>query len=214
MKFSEYTVKEAQTLYNSISSHPFVAELASGSLPQEKFLFYINQDALYLETYRKVLTGIGAKLAHEDHAKSFLSFAMDTINVEKALHEFFLDGKKPTAAYSPACLLYTSFLARQLSLEPLELAVAAVLPCFHVYKYVGDYILSDYNKENPYINWINTYGGEDFANATERAFEIYDIMAENSTDRGRRLMLENYMICTKMEWMFWNSAYNLEQWQI
>lgn len=215
MKFSEYTIKEAQPLYNSIKEHPFVKELASGTLPEEKFLFYINQDALYLETYRKVLTGIGAKIESEDHAKAFLAFASDTIAVENALHEIYLQKSSARISYSPSCLLYTSFLARQLSLEPLEIAIAAVLPCFHIYKDVGDYILANYKENNnPYSSWINTYGGEEYASAVAKALEIYDAMAENTTDKVRKLMLENYLVCSRMEWLFWDSAYKLEKWLI
>ncbi|MDD4434483.1 MAG: TenA family protein, partial [Parabacteroides sp.] len=166
MKWSEKAWKAIEPIYEKTVTLPFIQELTNGTLDREKFIFYIQQDAMYLSDYGSVITGIASKLKDPAHTESFIRFAGDSIVVERALHESFIHGinEKDRLKPSPACLLYTSYLWRQLANAPIEVSVAAVLPCFWIYKAVGDYILANQtNEENPYQTWINTYGGDDFS---------------------------------------------------
>ena len=181
MKWSEKAWKAIEPIYEKTVTLPFIQELTNGTLDREKFIFYIQQDAMYLSDYGSVITGIASKLKDPAHTESFIRFAGDSIVVERALHESFIHGinEKDRLKPSPACLLYTSYLWRQLANAPIEVSVAAVLPCFWIYKAVGDYILANQtNEENPYQTWINTYGGDDFSRSVSRAIEICDELAE------------------------------------
>lgn len=216
MKWSEQAWIAIDPIFKRIVRMPFIDELIEGSLDREKFTFYLEQDALYLADYGKVLTGIASKLNDPEHIEAFVYFAGESIAVEKALHESFLSHKYGIKTQpSPSCLLYTSYLLRQLSVAPVEVVVAAVLPCFWIYKEVGDFILANqHGRVNPYQNWINTYGGEDFAESVASAIAIADELAENCTEEQREAMTEAFVMCSKLEWMFWNSAYNMEKWKI
>jgi len=215
MKWSEQTWKSIEPIYNNILELDFLHELMNGTLPAEKFYFYLRQDAIYLAEYGKVLAGIAMRMEKSEHREAFLRFSADTISVESALHEFYLQSA-PTAPHrgaSPACLLYTGFLSKQLLCYPIETALAAVLPCFWIYQKVGDYIVSHQTTEdNPYQNWIDTYGSEDFARTVEKAIAICDQVAEKSNLKTE--MTEAFTYASKMEWMFWDSAYRLENWPV
>ena len=53
-----FTTKAWETIapiYNDILNMPFIIELQNGSLPIEKFQFYMLQDAKYLEHFGRVL---------------------------------------------------------------------------------------------------------------------------------------------------------------
>lgn len=216
MKWSEEAWKAIGPIYKGIQKMPFISELINGSLEEEKFLFYLKQDAVYLSDYGKVLTGIAAKLNEFKHVEAFINFAGDSVAMEKELHEsFFKDIWSNQTKASPACLLYTSYLMKQLHFAPVEVSVAAVLPCFWIYKEVGDYILANQVEgDNPYQSWIDTYGGEEFAAAVRLAISIADELAEQCTPKQREAMTEAFVMCSRFEWMFWNSAYNKEQWKI
>ena len=217
MKWSEKAWKAIEPIYEKTVTLPFIQELTNGTLDREKFIFYIQQDAMYLSDYGSVITGIASKLKDPAHTESFIRFAGDSIVVERALHESFIHGinEKDRLKPSPACLLYTSYLWRQLANAPIEVSVAAVLPCFWIYKAVGDYILANQtNEENPYQTWINTYGGDDFSRSVSRAIEICDELAESCTESRQKEMLEAFVVCSKMEYLFWDSAHNLEHWKI
>lgn len=214
MKWSEQAWNSIESIYNKILDLPFLHELMDGTLPPEKFYFYLRQDAIYLSEYGKVLIRIASRLEKSQHKTAFLSFAADAITVESTLHTSYLK-EAPQTSYkgaSPSCLLYTGFLAKQL-LYPVETALAAVLPCFWIYQRVGEYIVGHQtNNHNPYQAWINTYGNEDFARTVINAIAICDEVADNSPLKTE--MTEAFAYSSRMEWMFWDSAYQLEKWKI
>ena len=112
--------------------------------------------------------------------------------------------------------MYTSYLSRVVCNQSVEEGLAAVLPCFTIYKEIGDYILKNQtNKEdNPYQDWINTYGGEDFATSVNHAIDITNMYAEDANDKTLLRMNTAFRKASQLEWMFWDSAYNKEQWKI
>lgn len=215
MTWSKEAWKEALPAYDKILRHPFLEELLDGSLPGEKFVFYLRQDALYLAEFGRALSGIASRVESLEDSESFLGFARDTMFVERVLHESYLQ-KEPRSNIeaTPSCLLYTSYVQRQLS-GPIEVAMAAVLPCFWVYKEVGDYLLAQKSVAgNPYQAWIDTYGGKEYAAAVRRCIDICDNHAERASQSVRKAMTDVYVMGTRMEWMFWDSAYRLEGWPV
>jgi thiaminase/transcriptional activator TenA len=213
MKFSDTCWEFSLAVYDEILKLPFILELEKGSLSNERFNFYIRQDAIYLKEFGRALAVIASKAEDKKHADAFLEFARTAVAVEQELHNSFL--ADAAANPSPSCLLYTSYMLKQAALEPPQIGVAAVLPCFWVYREVGDHILARGNRENnPYQRWINTYGGEEYAAQVDIAISIFNELAENSAENLKNKMLETYMMSTKMEWLFWDSAYNMEKWSI
>jgi thiaminase/transcriptional activator TenA len=216
MKWSEKAWDSIEPIYRKTLELPFIQELITGTLDREKFVFYIQQDSIYLSDYGKALTAVATGLTKPEHIEAFIGFAGESIQVENELHKMLFAelqaDRKQTA--SPSCLLYTSFLLRQLN-APVEVMAAAVLPCFRIYKEVGDYILAHQAKGyNPYQAWIDAYGGDDFTESVRKATAICDELAENCTEEQRDRMTEAFITCSKMEWMFWDSAYRLEEWKI
>lgn len=215
---SWYEQVNTQNAYilEAIKKHPFIIGLMDGTLPEEVFKFYINQDALYLAEYKKILASVAVKCVDTDDTQFYLDSATGIINVENALHQIFLKDHQTTKEASPTCELYTSFLTSSVTNGSLEEGLAAVLPCFTIYKDVGDYILlNQQNKEyNPYQDWINTYGGEAFANSVNQAVEITNKYAANASSDLIKIMNSAFNKASRLEWMFWDSAYNKEVWKI
>lgn len=217
MKWSEKAWQAIEPVYQKTLELPFIQDLIKGTLDKQRFLFYLQQDSLYLADYGKVLTGIATRLNSPEHIKAFIDFAGEAMAAEKALHESFFVAYEATKDSKPSvsCLLYTSFLLRQLADASVEVMVAAVLPCFWIYKEVGDYILANQAKEdNPYRAWIDAYGGEEYERSVVRVITICDELADACTEEQQNAMIEAFVMCSKLEWMFWDSAYRLEQWNI
>ena len=142
MKWSEQAWETIAPVYKSIQEMPFIDELKNGTLPAEKFRFYMQQDACYLEHFARALALISARAVHLNDALSYIRFAENAIVVENALHEsYFVDfGVKAAAAPEPACHHYIHFLKSTAALDAVEVGMAAVLPCFWIYKQIGDQI--------------------------------------------------------------------------
>jgi thiaminase/transcriptional activator TenA len=215
MKWSDKAWEECASVYEKILELPFLNELMNGTLPQEKFHFYLQQDAIYLAEYGKILAGVAAKLDRKEWREDFLKFSSDTVVVEQALHEHYLKNSAKAIQATPTCALYTGHMYRHLASSSVEETLASVLPCFWVYKKMGDYILENQTEnQNPYQPWIDTYGGEDFALAVQKAIDICDEAAKETTPARQESMIRTFKLSFKMEWMFWDSAWRLEQWLV
>jgi len=55
---------------------------------------------------------------------------------------------------------------------------------------------------------------DEFAAAVQKAVDICDEVAASCTEAQRRAMIDAYVSCAKMEWMFWDSAWKLEAWPV
>ena len=76
MKLSERIRARAEKLWPRYLSHPFVTEMADGTLPEEKFRYYMLQDYLYLQDYVKIFAAIIQK-ADDFEQLRFLSGEME-----------------------------------------------------------------------------------------------------------------------------------------
>lgn len=220
-KWSDTAWIYSEDVYKNIIKLDFINELISGNLSKERFNNYIKQDVLYLKEYGNILIKISELLTDAKQIEYFKRFSSETIQVEEALHKSYIGASIPnTSEYiytqtSPSNMLYTSFLWKQIASGKVHFVLAAILPCFWVYKEVGDYILSkNISNNNPYIDWINTYGGESFAESVNIAIDICNSLAKQQSCNDRNEMLNIFRYCCKLEWLFWQSAYELEKWKI
>lgn len=217
MSWSKKAWKASHKIYDEIISMPFNQELAKGNLDLEKFKFYIAQDSLYLAEFGRALSLIAGRSHTTQHMLDFARFAEGAIVVEHALHaSYFKKFNVPEGIpASPGCQLYTQFLLTKASLDQVEVAMAAVLPCFWIYKEVGDHIYrNQQTANNPYQDWIETYAGEEFAGIVKRAITICDEVAENCSPIQQQAMTDAFVMASKLEWMFWDSAWRLEKWPV
>lgn len=217
MKWSEQAWQQSKFIYNRIINMPFNQELMQGTLPVEKFKFYIGQDAVYLGAFSRALSLIAARSYTLPQTLAFIKFAEGAVVVEKALHEayfkqFSING---LPAISPTCQNYTQFLLTKAALDDVAVAMAAVLPCFWIYKKTGDYIYHhNTSNNNPYQAWIDTYAGEEFKQVVDEAIAICDEVAQHCSPQQQNNMWQAYIMASKLEYMFWDSAYRLEQWPV
>lgn len=217
MKWSEQALQRVKPIYNQILNMPFNTELSNGTLPKEKFIFYLAQDAYYLLEFGRTLSAISGRMQNADLVMAFAAFSTGAIFAERNLHEsYFVEfGLASDVQPTPSTLLYTSYILSQAAYANIEIAVAAILPCFWIYKAVGDHIFAQQNgSKNPYKRWIDMYAGVEFAAAVEKAIDITDELAAQANAVTQQKMLDAFEMATRLEWMFWNSAYKLEKWKI
>ncbi|WCS28223.1 TenA family protein [Methylobacterium sp. NMS14P] len=199
---------------------PFNAELAAGTLPQDRFRHYIVQDAHYLIGFGRALSLAAAKAPDPDTIVQFSRAAQEAIVVERALHGgFFRDygiGPETFAAtpLTPASDHYVCYLMATAYAEPYPVLCAALLPCFWIYKAVGDDIFARAAPDNPYRAWIDTYAGDDFAAAVAAMIDATDRAARDASETERACMHRAFTQATRLEWQFWDSAYRDAAWAL
>lgn len=220
MTFSERAWEDIAPIYGAILDHPFIRELAGGTLSTERFRFYMVQDALYLAAFSRVLSLIADGAPDGDTTARFEEYARTALIVEQALHETFFErfGIAGEAAarseMTPTCLAYTGWLLATAHEQPFAVSVAAVQPCFRIYWEVGRHIQAGAASDNPYQLWIDTYGDESFGEAVRAVMATADRAAESAAPEVRDAMLRAFRRASRLEWMFWDSAYRLDGWPV
>jgi thiaminase (transcriptional activator TenA) len=219
-KFSDVCWEKSAHLRQAIRDMAFNRELARGTLPREKFQFYMLQDSIYLEAYARALSLASAKAPDTGAMLEFSGAAAGAIQVERALHagffrEFGIGETERTATEpSPTCLNYTNFLLAIGATGSYAELVAAILPCFWIYWDEGNHIAATATRPNPYDKWIGTYSDASFGDATRRVIAIADRIAADADPGTVARMQAAFLRCTQFEWMFWDSAYRLERWPV
>ena len=217
-RFSDEAWRSIAGLRDAIHRHPFIAELAAGTLSRARFQGYITQDALYLAQFARALAIAAAKAPDAATLEAFANWALGAVAVEQQLHGRYLAefGVDPAAVaavgLAPDCLAYTSFLIATAYHEPWEVAIAALLPCFWIYWDVGSAIARQAPAENPYGAWIETYAGEGFGAAVRAITAIVDTAAAPVTPLLRSRMLAGFSRAAQYEFLFWDGAYRRRGW--
>ena len=215
MKWIDQAWKASEHIYDATIKMPYIQELIAGTLPLEKFQYYLKQDSLYLQAYARALSFIAAKMNEEQFVLPFIKFAEGTIVIEAQMHGDYFEkfGIKDLGPIMPDAHHYVSFLKATAAADTVEEAIAAVLPCFWIYKEVGDYIYAQPRVENnPYQAWIDTYGSEEFAQLVKEILEIVTVLTERLTETQRQKMIDKYVMGARLEYMFWDGAYHLRNW--
>ncbi|MDU7383657.1 MAG: TenA family protein [Schaalia turicensis] len=215
MMFTDELWEEIAPIKKAIDQGQFVRGLGDGSLSQDKFNYYMVQDALYLAAYAKALAGL-ATFAHDpDDLVFWAEASANSIKVERELHASHVD-VMAAATPSPTCRAYSDFLAAQLASGEYGIAAAAVLPCFWIYQVVGTELLDTAGdlEKHPYGDWIGMYANPVFAEETKIVRGIVDRVAEGVLELQRQRMRDAFVQASRYEWMFWDAAWRMETWPI
>ena len=213
--FTDELWEEIAPIKKAIDQGQFVRGLGDGSLSQDKFNYYMVQDALYLAAYAKALAGL-ATFAHDpDDLVFWAEASANSIKVERELHASHVD-VMAAATPSPTCRAYSDFLAAQLASGEYGIAAAAVLPCFWIYQVVGTELLDTAGdlEKHPYGDWIGMYANPMFAEETKIVRGIVDRVAEGVLELQRQRMRDAFVQASRYEWMFWDAAWRMETWPI
>lgn len=213
--FTDELWEEIAPIKKAIDQGQFVRGLGDGSLSQDKFNYYMVQDALYLAAYAKALAGL-ATFAHDpDDLVFWAEASANSIKVERELHASHVD-VMAAATPSPTCRAYSDFLAAQLASGEYGIVAAAVLPCFWIYQVVGTELLDTAGdlEKHPYGDWIGMYANPVFAEETKIVRGIVDRVAEGVVELQRQRMRDAFVQASRYEWMFWDAAWRMETWPI
>ncbi|HMP74522.1 MAG TPA: TenA family protein [Kiritimatiellia bacterium] len=204
------------SIYEGILDHPFNRELMAGTLAATRFGYYVQQDSLYLRDYARALAMLAVKAPSPEVANDLMTYAQGGIAVEQALHGSFFKEFELVAVerQEPGCFAYTQFLLAATALEPFAVGLAAVLPCFWIYREVGLWIKEHATTPNRYQAWIDTYSDEAFGTAVARMLEITDAAAATASDELKEAMRRAFAMSTRCEWVFWDAAYREERWAV
>jgi thiaminase (transcriptional activator TenA) len=218
--FSRQLWSGIEETYAAIIEHPFVGGLRDGSLERESFEFYVVQDAHYLRDYARALSVASARAPTEPDIAMFAEHAAGAIAVERELHgtfftEFGLSEADVAATpMAPTNLAYTSYLLATAYGGSFAELLGAVLPCYWIYQEVGKELLQSGSPDPLYSRWIETYGGEEFAEVVQAVLDLTDRIGPELSEAERGRVAAHFAATSRYEWMFWDMGLRRERWPI
>lgn len=209
-------------LWQRQSEHPFLEALGDGSLPLPNFIFYICQDALFLDVLtRTFASGVGKATSHEV-MEQLGKYVLDTLSVESDLHRrygrrFQLTPSEMAATpLAPTNYAYTRHLLSIAATGTLPELLTAVLPCAWIYAEVSEKLVGQARpaEDHPYADWLNTYASPDFALVGAWLRATLDASAPSPGSVEEARLFEIFRFSTCYEWLFWEMAWRKEAWPI
>lgn len=220
-RFSARLRRGSGRIWRAIGSHSFLGELHAGTLPMDRFTYFILQDYLYLLDFAQVLCQAGAKSPNLETLELFARHALIAVEVERSFHASF--GKSlglsrpqldavPKGPITQAYIGHLQAVARGGSLGEI---VAAVLPCYWIYGEVGRRLYRNRpRKPKIYREWIETYASEAYWRPVREQIRLMDTLGAAAKRDEKSLMTSHFVLSSRYEYLFWDQAYRLEKWPV
>ncbi len=220
-KFSDSLRHRAQKIWRAIDAHPFLRELHTGTLPMDRFIYFILQDYVYLLDFAQVLCHAGSKSPDLKTLELFARHALGAVEVERTFHESFGESlgfsrqQLDQVPKNPTTHAYINHLQSVARSGTLGETVAAVLPCYWIYGEVGRRLYRNRpSKPKIYRQWIETYASEAFWKPVREQIQLMDTLGATASNSEKRLMTAHFLLSSRYEFMFWEQAYRLEKWPV
>jgi thiaminase (transcriptional activator TenA) len=220
MTFHDSLRQAAQPIWDAILAHPFLKELGEGTLPHERFLYFIRQDYLYLFDFARVLCLGGSKAEDLETLEMFAKHAANTVAVERVMHTGFMqrlglqaDGLLDSER-TPTAQAYTRHLLAVAREGTLGEIVAAVLPCYWIYMEVGRHLATCQPADAIYRDWVKAYGSETFAELVQQQLNLVDRLGARAPAHESQRMTGHFIQSSRYEYLFWDDAYRLAAWPV
>jgi len=212
--FSAELREAAAPVWEAQIAHPFVRGIGDGTLPEDKFRFYVRQDYLFLIDYGRLLALAAARAPRLEWMRRFSALAQSVLETEMDLHREFAGRwgvsmeQLESERTAPATDAYCDFLLRTASLGDFSELVAALLPCMWGYAEIGQRLAAEGLPDHErYAEWIAMYASSEFGQLAAWCRELTDAAADEVAGPGRRRMHAAFRASSEHEIAFWESAW-------
>ncbi len=220
--FTDATRARAAEVWKRELDHPFVRGLGDGTLPVDRFRFYLEQDYLFLIEYCRVFALASAKARDLETMGLFSGLLNDTLKIEMQLHRDYCqrleisESALVNATPAPVTLGYTNHLLTAAYSGSIGEIVAAVLPCQLGYVEIATALAkkSRGGGNSFYAEWINTYTSQEFVQGAERLVKLLDQLADGLPSRETEHMATLFLTSSRYEYLFWEMSWTNATWPV
>ncbi len=220
--FSAAIRARAETIWRRELEHPFVRGLGDGSLPLDRFRFYLRQDYAFLIEYCRVFALASAKARDLASARLFSGLLRDTLDTEMQLHRDYCrrlgiaEEELERTAPAPITHAYTRHLLSVAYAGTIADIAAAVLPCQLGYVEIASALAREGRggANSHYAEWIRAYTSPEFVAGAERLRSLLDELTAGWPARALEPLATIFLTSSRYEYMFWEMAWNLSDWPV
>jgi len=177
-----------EPIYAKTLQHPFLTGLTDGTLPKERFTFYLQQDAAYLDAFSQALLDLSQKAPDKQWAQTLRRHAKEAIAAEKKL---------PPAPMAPTNYAYVNHFRHAVATGTFAEGLASLLPCYWIYQEVGRELVRKGSKN---------------AKSVAEVLAMYNTAAPKLTPAQRANAKDLFIKSARYEYQFWDMAFRQEPW--
>nr|WP_325184411.1 thiaminase II [uncultured Oscillibacter sp.] len=217
MTVSQRLREAARPIWDRCLAHPFVTGIGDGTLPAEKFRYFMLQDYLYLFDYARVFA-LGVVKAREAALMRTFAQNVDAIlGGEMSIHRSYMERlgitEEQVLAVKPALdnLSYTHYMLSVSERGGPREITAAILACSWSYAEIGTALAAIPGAaDHPfYGEWIQGYASEDYGETNRALIELTDRLAAGASEAELKYLEEIFVNCSRYELGFWDMAWEM-----
>ena len=202
--------------WNKILSHKFIIEIAEDTLPIDKFVFYLKQDQIFLNSFCDLLAA-AARFTYDKQTKSwFESLIHNTSRYEMPMQNEILYQLEDNSEFigvsaEETTLKYTSYVKRVSDSKNLAIIVSAMAPCPWTYYEISETLIKTNIKTEAYKLWLRFYSSKESEKQVNQIKNLMNKLA-NSADEKKKIDMKNHFsVSCNYELEFWNMAHSYRQ---
>ncbi len=216
MKLTEKLYESAKDIWTQYLSHPFIREMAEGSLPVEKYRYYMLQDYAYLRDYIKIYAILISKSNDFKEIEFLCDSMMATLRETSRVHVPYMKQLGITEQSIREVVphiensSYTHYMICESQSRDILCGLVALLNCSWTYAYIAEHITEQYPyavKHKIYGSWFAGYTCDDYRDTNQALIDIVDRMSAKINEDETRTLCEIFTKCSMYELKFWNMAY-------
>ena len=219
MKLTERMYNGVQDIWPRYLKHPFVAEMAQGILPPEKFRYYMLQDYIYLRDYIKIFAA-GISKADDFDSIRFLCENMTAILEEtERVHVPYMKRLGITdeeiAAVTPHIdnSSYSHYMICEAQAGSILAGLTALLNCSWTYAYIAPAMVKQYPDapQHPdYGAWFAGYICDEYQQTNQELIDMVDRLSTGISTEEADKLCRMFRTCSLYELRFWDMVYAAE----
>ena len=210
--FSDRLWSSIREIYAATLKHPFLTGLVDGSLPKDRFEYYLKQDSLYLVAFAEALGVLASKAPRVDWMSTLNQHAIDCVKTERGLHEAILRGAA-AKTMAPVNYAYSNHYLATVHRKPFSEGLSALLPCYWIYWEVGRELRKKGSKNPDYQKWIVQYSDESYGKTVQLVLDMINEESKRLDEDRKQACVDLFVTSSRYEYLFWDMAWRLEAWK-
>ena len=219
MKTSERLHEAARPVWEKCLNHPFVKGIGDGTLPAEKFQYFMLQDYLYLFDYAKVFALGVVKSRDPELMRTFAENVDEILGGELNIHRAYMKRlgitEEQVFEVKPALdnLSYTNYMLAAANAGGPQEIVASILACSWSYAEIGQSLAEIPGAaEHPfYGEWIKSYASKEYAAVNDALIKLMDDLTEGASEEQLCYLTEIFVNCSRYELGFWDMSWEMRE---
>lgn len=216
MKLSEIIWARAEKIWPRYLEHPFVVQMADGTLPTDRFRYYMLQDYLYLKDYVKIFAAIIQKSDDFEQIRFLCGEMSNTIGETFRTHLPYMrrlgitneELERTTPHIDNSA--YSHYMLCEAQSGDVLTGLVTLLNCSWSYAYIAEEMTRRFPNalsDERYGAWFAGYVSEEYRKTNRALIDRIDALAASIDEEKTRKLCEIFEKCCLFDLRFWDMVY-------